>query len=234
MPPRRFKRKGRRQRFYARNALIAFSSEVDTGSREENASKNLTTFDGVWAFDAFVSGRSGQFPLYAENSAGAGSFVDEVCGTLARLCAYLMTLALMAIGGIALWDHLPVTAMETSPKTWSQAERTAPAFAVSQLIFPARQRLTRSFGIPRAAARTSSAGAASAARRSPNSKSIVRAKKSIRSARRPATLRQDGPGWPARAGSGGIIDSKFGAVTLFAGSAARSRPRLPAIFQACR
>jgi hypothetical protein len=24
------------------------------------------------------------------------SFVDEVCGTLARLCAYLMTLALMA------------------------------------------------------------------------------------------------------------------------------------------
>ena len=42
------------------------------------------------------------------------SFVDEVCGTLARLCAYLMTLALMAICGIALWDQLPdVTAMET-------------------------------------------------------------------------------------------------------------------------
>ena len=31
------------------------------------------------------------------------SFVDEVCGTLARLCAYLMTLALLAICGIALW-----------------------------------------------------------------------------------------------------------------------------------
>ena len=50
------------------------------------------------------------------------SFVDEVCGTLARLCAYLMTLALMAICGIALWHHLPdVTAMETSPKIWSEA-----------------------------------------------------------------------------------------------------------------
>ena len=67
------------------------------------------------------------------------SLVDEVCGTLARLCAYLMTLALMAIGGIALWEHLPaVTAMETSPKTWSQAGRIAPAFAVSQLIFPGK------------------------------------------------------------------------------------------------
>ena len=67
------------------------------------------------------------------------SFVDEVCGTLARLCAYLMTLALMAICGIALWEHLPdVTAMETSPKIWSQAGRTAPAFAVSQLIFPGK------------------------------------------------------------------------------------------------
>ena len=42
------------------------------------------------------------------------SFVDEVYGTLARLFAYLMTLALMAICGIALWEHLPaVTAMET-------------------------------------------------------------------------------------------------------------------------
>ena len=47
-----------------------------------------------------------------------------------------MTLALMAICGIALWDHLPdVTAMETSPKTWSQVGRAAPAFAVSQLNF---------------------------------------------------------------------------------------------------
>jgi hypothetical protein len=67
------------------------------------------------------------------------SFVDEVCGTLARLCAYLMTLALMAICGIALWEHLPdVAATETSPKTWSQAGRIAPAFAVSQFIFPGK------------------------------------------------------------------------------------------------
>src|SRR6185295_5680606 len=54
MPPRRVKRKGGRQRFYARNA-------------------DMTTFDGcVWAFDAFGSGQNGQFLLYAEHTTGAG------------------------------------------------------------------------------------------------------------------------------------------------------------------
>jgi hypothetical protein len=66
-------------------------------------------------------------------------FADEVCGTLARLCAYLMALALMAICGIALWNHLPEIAIaESSPKAWSQAERSVPAFAVSQFIFPGK------------------------------------------------------------------------------------------------
>src|SRR5712691_3774116 len=62
------------------------------------------------------------------------SFVDEVCGTLARLCAYLMALALMAILGIALFDALP-DAMTTDPVKggWSLAERSARAFAVSQV-----------------------------------------------------------------------------------------------------
>ena len=49
-------------------------------------------------------------------------FADEVRGTLARLCAYVMTLALLAILGIALWDALP-DAMVTEPSTkdgWSQ------------------------------------------------------------------------------------------------------------------
>ena len=65
------------------------------------------------------------------------SFADEVCGTLARLCAYVMMLALMAIGGITLWDRLPdAVAMEPAAKgVWVQATRSAPAFAVSQFIF---------------------------------------------------------------------------------------------------
>src|SRR2546427_9679102 len=62
------------------------------------------------------------------------SFVDEVYGTLARICAYLMTLALLAIGGIALWDALP-EAIATDPSVggWSLAERPARAFAISQV-----------------------------------------------------------------------------------------------------
>ena len=62
------------------------------------------------------------------------SFADEVCGTLARLCAYVMTLALLAIFAIALWEALP-DALATEPPTkggWNQVERSARAFAVSQ------------------------------------------------------------------------------------------------------
>ena len=62
------------------------------------------------------------------------SFADEVRGTLARLSAYVMTLALLAILGIALWDALP-DATVTEPSTtggWSQVERPARAFAVGQ------------------------------------------------------------------------------------------------------
>jgi hypothetical protein len=62
------------------------------------------------------------------------SFADEVRGTLARLFAYVMMLALIAIGGFYLWEQLPdAIAMAPAPKEgWSLASRTAPAFAVSQ------------------------------------------------------------------------------------------------------
>jgi hypothetical protein len=65
-------------------------------------------------------------------------FADEVCGTLARLIAYAMTLALFAIGGIALWEQLPdATGMDPSAKdlsvkpAWTLADRSSRAFAVS-------------------------------------------------------------------------------------------------------
>jgi len=59
---------------------------------------------------------------------------DEVRATLARLSAYVMTLALLAILGIALCNALP-EAMVAAPVTkggWSQIERPARAFAVGQ------------------------------------------------------------------------------------------------------
>lgn len=53
---------------------------------------------------------------------------------LARLMAYVGTLALLAILGVHLWDQLPVIA-EAEPAAeagWSVASRPHPAFAVSQ------------------------------------------------------------------------------------------------------
>lgn len=67
------------------------------------------------------------------------SFADEVCGTLARLVAYVMALALLAIGGLALWEQLPdadpmdpSASKASSGHAWSQADRSTRAFAVSQ------------------------------------------------------------------------------------------------------
>ena len=61
------------------------------------------------------------------------TFADEICGTLARLLAYVMTLTLLAIGGIYFWDQLPdAVAMEPSSKDWTLATRSSPAFAVSR------------------------------------------------------------------------------------------------------
>jgi hypothetical protein len=62
------------------------------------------------------------------------SFADECCGMLARLIAYVGALALLGILGIHLWDQLPIReAAEPSAKAgWSAAARSYPAFAVSQ------------------------------------------------------------------------------------------------------
>ena len=66
------------------------------------------------------------------------SFADECCGMLARLVAYVGTLALLAIVGTHLWDQLPVAeaAEPAAPADWSVASRSHPAFAVSQFDLP--------------------------------------------------------------------------------------------------
>jgi hypothetical protein len=66
------------------------------------------------------------------------SFADECCATLARLFVYVGTLALLAIAGIHLWDQLPAIEITESSATpgWSVASRSQPAFAISQFDFP--------------------------------------------------------------------------------------------------
>lgn len=63
------------------------------------------------------------------------SFADEVCATFARLFAYMGMLALLGILAIHGWDQLQdASADEFAAKPgWSIADRSHPAFAVSQL-----------------------------------------------------------------------------------------------------
>ncbi len=62
------------------------------------------------------------------------SFADEFCATVARIFAYVGTLALLAILGIHAWDQLQAGDIDESVATadWSVADHSYPAFAVSK------------------------------------------------------------------------------------------------------
>ena len=64
-------------------------------------------------------------------------FADEVCGTLARLIAYVATLALLFILGLYMWDQLPEMhpAEASARPAWTLATRSTPAFASNQTDF---------------------------------------------------------------------------------------------------
>jgi hypothetical protein len=74
------------------------------------------------------------------------TFADAVCGTLARLIAYVGTLTLLGIGGLHLWDRLPVLIAEPATEAALRALPSAGS------IYPQNQRLTKYSGIPKAAA----------------------------------------------------------------------------------
>jgi hypothetical protein len=82
----------------------------------------------------WATGANPHYPSYpARIHPALTRFVDEVYGMLARLLAYVGTLALLAIVGIHLWDQLPETAAPPIAKAdWSPAWRAHPAFALSQ------------------------------------------------------------------------------------------------------
>jgi hypothetical protein len=67
------------------------------------------------------------------------SFADECCATLARLIAYVGTLALFAIVGLNLWNQLQLDTAAAEPAdqpSFTLASRSRPAFAVSSLDLP--------------------------------------------------------------------------------------------------
>jgi hypothetical protein len=160
------------------------------------------------------------------------SFADECCGMLARLVAYVGALALLAIVGIHLWDELPVAAsLEPSAAKagWSMATRSYPAFAVSQLDLSGKTEtyevLRHPEGGRKDVIRWMAAGERPVA--------------GLEIYRPGGELSQPGPaiagiadridpGGGRELEASGVIDSKFGAVTLLRlmGSASDAQPCL--------
>jgi hypothetical protein len=68
------------------------------------------------------------------------SFADECTGVLARLIAYVGALALIAIIGLSLWDELPLRGSgdPAAKSAWSLAARAYPGFTVSQFDSPGK------------------------------------------------------------------------------------------------
>src|SRR6202043_2717460 len=97
MPPNRLRRKGKRQRFYARNT-VKTTLDPPIGRLMRS----------LWAHRAHPSYQTRVHPALT-------SFADECTATLARLLAYVGTLALVAILGIHLWDQLPVDGSNEPP-----------------------------------------------------------------------------------------------------------------------
>ena len=60
------------------------------------------------------------------------SFADEVCGTLARLVAYVGMLALLGILAVALWQQIggPAAMEPADGAGWAVTEEAVPAFAL--------------------------------------------------------------------------------------------------------
>ena len=151
--------------------------------------------------------------------AALASFFDEFCGTLARLVAYVCTLALFFICGIYLWDQLPqeAAAEPASRSGWTVASRSTPAFAASQIDLSYKTKTYQIFRHPdegrkdlmRWESETGQAVAELEIHRPAGEfeGTLVQAMAEVASRMSPSGL-------PALE-SAGVIDSKFGAVTLF-------------------
>ena len=87
---------------------------------------------------SFLSARAGFHPVKIHPA--LRSFADECCGTLARLIAYVGALAVLAIVGFHLWGELPLraTVSDSAKADWGIAARSYPAFAVSQFNLPGK------------------------------------------------------------------------------------------------
>jgi hypothetical protein len=147
------------------------------------------------------------------------SFADECCATLARLLVYVGTLALLAIVGLHLWDQFQLPIEEASEPVaqpgWAAASRVHPSFAVSQFDLPGKTESYEVFRHP-LGGRKDILHWAAQGEKPVAELEIYRPGDEI-SPSGPASAemadRMD-PNGGRQLESAGVIDSKFGAVTL--------------------
>lgn len=146
------------------------------------------------------------------------AFADEVVGTLARLFAYVGTLALFAILALAALGQLPVLPDDevASKPGWSEASRSHPAFALSN---PDSSEKTASYVIlrhPEGGRRDVMRWAGEAGK--PLAELEIYREGGEFDVARPATADlaiQMGLGAATTLEQAGLIDTKFGPVALF-------------------
>jgi hypothetical protein len=151
------------------------------------------------------------------------SLANEVCGTLARLTAYMGALALLGIAGIHLWDQLPdVAVAPVARSNWSVADRSHPAFAVSQFDSSEKTETYQILRHPEGGRKDVLRWLAQNREQEPVAELEIYRPGGELGQSGPAAAeiaaRMD-PGGMRELEAAGIVDSKFGAVTLlrFAG-----------------
>ena len=220
MLARRSKRKGKRQRFYARNA-------------------HKTTFYRAFGrlMHSFPADPPASSRLYDNNPSDA----DELCRRSLRHAGTAVRLyddagadghrRYHAVGAVAGCDRLEPSAKDG----WAAATRSAPAFAVSQFVFQGK---TEAYEI----SRHPEGGRKDVFRWSGPDGKAGRRTRTLSSRRRtqsgPAVAdiaaRMD-PDGARELEAAGMIDSKFGPVTLLRPGRRRRRcPRLPRLHEAHR
>jgi hypothetical protein len=146
------------------------------------------------------------------------SFAEECRGVIVRLLAYVGTLALIATAATQLWVELPVAdALEPAAKAgWSVAARSYPAFAVSQVDSGGKIETYEILRHPDGGRKDVLRWAASPGEKPIAELELYRPGAEVSRAGPPAdeiAARMD-PDAMREIASDGMIDSKFGPVTL--------------------
>jgi hypothetical protein len=207
MPLARLPRKEKSQRFYARKAVNTTLDASAAPRRSTARGRLMRSFRTTSGIPLEPTGIHAAFIRFA----------DECCGTLARLIAYVGVLVLLAIAGLHLWNQLPVAASlePSTPAGWAAATRSYPAFAVSQLYSSGETEAYEIFRHPLGGRKDVFRWAALGER--PVAELEIYRPGGELSPSEPATAdlaAQIEPASGRELEAAGVIDSKFGTVTL--------------------